>query len=226
MAELETRLQQLAGEVEWPSTPLLRLELEPQMRPQVLRRRVVWVTFAAVLVALTVALSVPAARSAILRVFHLGGVTVERIDVLPPAQERPLGAGLGPIVATDQAERALGGRMRLPSLSGSPRLHLRAGVVSVLLATPQPVLLSEFGASEFVLKKIAGSATTVESLEVGTAPGLWIVGARHVVVFPAAPARLAGNVLVWQQGTIAYRLEGRQLTKHAALALAAKITGT
>jgi hypothetical protein len=226
MAELETRLQQLAGEVEWPSTPPLRLHLHSQARTERGRGRSVWVALAAILIALAVAFSVPPARSAILRAFHLGGVTVERVDVLPPAQERPLGADLGPLVDAEQANRALGTRIRLPSLSGSPRLHLRAGVVSLLLATPRPVLLSEFRSSGFVLKKIAATATHVESVTVGSASGLWIAGAQHVVVLPATPARLAGNVLVWQQGMILYRLEGRDLSKQAALELAAKIMGT
>ena len=53
---------------------------------------------AAVLVAFAVALAVPGARSAILRALHLEGVSIERVRVLPPAQERPLAAGLGALV--------------------------------------------------------------------------------------------------------------------------------
>ncbi len=226
MTELETLLHQLAGEVDWPPTPPLTPRLEPRPQTARLRVRPLWAVLAAVLIALAVALSVPAARSAILRVFHLGGVTVERVGVLPLTQERPLAADLGPVVDAQAAEAALGAPARLPAMHGSPQLHLRDGVVSLLLAAPQPLLLSEFRAREFVLKKIAGGSTEVISLTVGSAPGLWIVGAHHVVVFPAAPARLAGNVLVWQQGTIVYRLEGRLLTKQAALKLAAKIEGT
>ena len=63
------------------------------------------------------------------------------------------------------------------------------------------------------------------SVRVGNADGLWIAGARHVFVLPAAPPRLAGNVLVWEFGAITYRLEGRGLGKQAALELAAEIMG-
>ena len=226
MSELETQLRQLAAGIDWPPTPPSELTFEPHPRATRLRVRPLWLVVAAALVALAVAFSVPAARSAILRVLHLGGVTVERVDVLPPAQEQPLAANLGPTVDSERAEEALGAPLRLPPLRGSAQLHLRDGVVSVLLAGPQPLLLSEFRSNVFLLKKLASSGTEVVSLEVGTAPGLWITGAPHVVLFPAAPARLAGNVLIWQQGTVVYRLEGRQLTKQTALELAEKITGT
>jgi hypothetical protein len=125
-----------------------------------------------------------------------------------------------------EAAAALGTRVRLPRLSGTPRLHLRDGVVSVLLATPEPVLLSELRSSGFLLKKIAGTSTDVTTVTVGAAPGLWIAGARHVLVLPPAPPRLAGNVRVWDAGAITYRLEGRGLTREHALRLAAEIDGT
>jgi hypothetical protein len=226
MPDLQTQLRRLAAELDWPTTPALELELKPRRndaRPQL---RPVWVVVAAAFVALAVALSVPTARSAILRVFHLGGVTVERVDVLPPAQERPLAATLGQLIDTQAAATALGAPVRLPTMNGSPRLYLHDGVVSLLLAAPQPLLLSEFRAGGFLLKKIASSGTTVVSLEVGTSPGLWIAGARHAVVIPAAPPRLAGNVLVWQHGATVYRLEGRGLTQQTALKLALQIQGT
>jgi hypothetical protein len=222
MPELDRELRSLAGEVSWPPTPTFALPLEAPRRA---RRRPVLLAVAAV-VALAVAFSVPAARSAILRIFHLGGVSVERVDVLPPAQERPLGAGLGPVVHAAAARTALGAAVRLPKLKGEPQLHLRDRVVSVLLAAPQPVLLSEFRDGVFLLKKIAGSTTHIVYVRLGTGPGLWIAGAGHVLALPDAPPRLAGNVLVWQLGPITYRLEGKELSKQTALRLAAEIDGT
>ena len=106
-------------------------------------------------------------------------------------------------------------------------LHLRDGVVSVLLARPQPLLLSEFRAGGFLFKKIAGSSDERRlGPRSGTHRRLWIAGARHVLALPAAPPRLAGNVLIWQAGTITYRLEGRTLSEQTALKLAAEIDGT
>jgi len=225
VAELERELRGLAAELEWPPTPPVVLRLEPQ-RHRVGRRRAVWLALAVAAVALVAAMSVPASRSAILRVLHLGGVTVEKVDVLPPAQQRPLAADLGPEVDVATAQAALGSAVRLPRLDRPLELHLRQGVVSALLETPAPVLLSEFRANAFVLKKIAGSATSVEWLRIGRVTGLWITGARHLVALPAVPPRLAGNVLLWQSGPITYRLEGKSLDRQAALRLAAEIEGT
>jgi len=223
MAELERALQSLAEEVDWPPTPPLAPRLEPR-RSQ--RARALMIVLIAIAVAIGVAFSVPAARSEILRLFHLGGVTIEQISVLPPAQERPLAADLGPQVDSATAEAALGKPVRLPPLNGPPRLHLSGGVVSTLLATPQPVLLSEFRSGSFVLKKIASGASDVVPVTVGRAPGLWISGKQHVLITPQAPPRLAGNVLIWESGGITYRLEGHNLSQHDALHLARQITGT
>lgn len=224
MVELERELTGLAAAIEWPPTPQLALPLPPRRR----RRRALLLAVVLAAVALTVALIVPSARSAMLRFFHLGGVTIERVAVLPPAQERQLAAALGRPVDETTAEAALGTQVRLPRLERPPQLHLAAGVVSTLLATPRPVLLSEFrlSAQSFLLKKIAGASTGVISSHVGRAPALWIVGAEHVLLAPAAPPRLAGNVLIWQAGAITYRLEGRDLSERLALHLAAQITGT
>jgi hypothetical protein len=223
MTELEQQLRALAAEVDWPTTPPPGLRLEP--RPHARSLRPVWIALAVLALALAIALSVPSARSAFLRVLHLGGATVERVDVLPPAQERPLAAGLGPVAGPAEVRAALGAPMRLPKGARSAEVHLRSGIASVVLATPQPVLLSEF-ANGFLLKKLAATTTNVEWLQVGSAPALWITGGQHVVVLPAAPPRLAGNVLVWERGKVTYRLEGRGLGRRAALRLASQITGT
>lgn len=225
MAELERELRSLATAVEWPPTPQLEVRLEPRRRRST---RLLAVVLVAIAVAIAVAFSVPAARSAILRLFHLGGVTVEQVVVLPPAQERALAVGLGRRVDEKTAAATLGARVRLPALAGQARLHLSEGVVSTVISAPQPVLLSEFrsGAQSYVLKKIAGASTDIVAVQVGRAPGLWIAGARHLLLLPAAPPRLAGNVLLWQSGEITYRLEGRNLSEQLALRLATQIEGT
>jgi hypothetical protein len=213
MAELERDLRALR--VDWPETPDVasRLELRPR------RRLLVPALVFAAILAVTAAFAVPQSRSAILRFFHLRGVTVERVGTLPPAEERPLAAGLGSEIDDAQARALLGGPF-LPAAHGA--LYERDGIVSTLLRGP--VLLSEFGAPEF-LKKFATSK--VEWVQVAPdVQGLWIAGAPHVVFFPGASPRLAGNVLVFATGTRTFRLEGRGLTKDDALAKAREILGT
>jgi len=81
MTDFERELRAL--DVEWPAAPELRLELAR-------RRRVRAVVAVALVAALAAAFAVPQSRSAILRFFHLGGVTVVRVETLPPAAARNL----------------------------------------------------------------------------------------------------------------------------------------
>ncbi|HJX47160.1 MAG TPA: hypothetical protein VJ375_04880, partial [Gaiellaceae bacterium] len=78
-------LSALAAQVEWPPTPELRYELEPSAaRP---RRPLALGLALLVLTALVAAFAVPQSRGAILRFFHLGSVTIVRVDRLPAAEE-------------------------------------------------------------------------------------------------------------------------------------------
>jgi hypothetical protein len=224
MSELVRLLQGASAEVDWPPAPQLAV---PALEPRPRRRALVVVVLAALL-ALAVAFAVPSARSAILRALGLEGVSVVQVGVLPPAQERPLSAGLGARVTRARAEILLGGPVRLPSLDAPAELHLRSGVVSTVLELGEPVLLSELrtGGGAVILRKLVGESTGVEPVRVGRDEGLWISGEEHVYLAPSAPTRLAGNVLLWESDGFVYRLEGKNLSESDALRLAAEITGT
>jgi hypothetical protein len=213
--DLERELSALADEVEWPVTPPLRLEATARRS-----WRLPALVLAVLVVAAAVAFAVPQSRAAILRFLHLGGETIELVDRLPAAQERPLGAGLGAVVSAAEARQVVP-RLVLPDIEPPPALHSVGDVVSLLFTYHgRPVLLSEVGSGGgTVLKKIAGTANRVVSVTVDGAYGLWLHG-RHVVLFPAAPPRLAGDVLVWEDTDTTYRLEGAGLTKDDAVALA------
>jgi hypothetical protein len=220
MTELERKLLLLVDELEWPPTPALGLPALPARH-----RRTVWrpllVAVAVLLVAACVAALVPGARSAILHWFRIGGASVERVETLPPAERRSLAAALGRPVGTAEGERALGAPVRLPRRAG--QLYLQGGVVSALLETGDgPVLLSELRSHDLpmLLKKLAGGSTSVDFVTVAGGTGAWIAGANHVVVFPSAAPRLAGNTLLWESAGITYRLEGARLDRKTALAIA------
>jgi hypothetical protein len=220
--DLARELSALAAHVEWPETPALRLELAPRRRA----RRPLAVALAALLFAVAVAFAVPQSRAALLRFFHLGAVTIQVVDRLPAAQERPLGADLGPVVSLARAKHVLPGLL-LPPLAAPPPLHTKGGAAIALVfeLDGKPVLLSEYGYGAGFIKKIAGGATGIEPASVNGAMAFWLSGPQHDVFFPGTSPRLAGNVLVWERGAVTYRLEGT-LDKSAALRLARELRHT
>jgi hypothetical protein len=182
---------------------------------------------------LLAALAVSPARTSILRFFHVGAVSVERVETLPPTRERPLVAGLGRPLPRAQAERRVGFRLVLPPLGTPPRRAYVRGsrLIAVVLSVPtasgrNPVFVIELLGDEVGLaKKITGPRTLVEPAQVGDRDGLWIEG-PHALLYETergrvgvSAARLAGNALVWQRGSLTLRIEGA-LGKGDALRLA------
>jgi hypothetical protein len=232
MTELERALVALGGDLEFPPTPDLASRVRERLgsdRRGVRARLLFAVALGAV--AIGVAMAVPPARSAILKFFHLGAATVERVETLPPAKQRPLSAGLGPALVREDAEMAAGFQIRLPRSAEPQRFYAQRGMISTLIrAHGEPVLLSELQGDQMGLfKKFAGSATSVQPVELGEF-GLWIEGGAHVLMwqFNFGPVhqvetRLAGNVLLWLSQGTTYRLEGR-LDKSQMLKLAGQIT--
>jgi len=229
VSELERRL--LALEIDVPEAPDLAAAVLARVegRPFPWRRTVV-LAIALLAVAIAAAFAVPQARTSILRFFHLGGATVERVETLPPAVER---SGLGRPTSLAGARRAVGLSLALPPLDRKPaRAYvLDDAVATVLLrAHGEPVLLSEFRSTdEAYLKKLVGGSTIVEPLRVRGEPGLWIEGAPHTLTyvdrfgrFRDHPILIRGNVLLWLHGPLTLRLEG-MLTKAQAFRLAGRI---
>jgi hypothetical protein len=218
---LEPQLRSL--QVEWPDTPALR----PELAPRRLRRPLV-LALAVVALAVAVAFAVPPARSAILRFFHLRGVTIERVETLPDAMARSLEAGLGPERSLAAAARVAGFTPVLPPGVDARRAYARPGVIAIPLGGGR--LLTELSVADLgISKKFAGQATLIEPVTVNGEPGLWLEGGPHVLVYvgsngtPVAQTlRLAGNTLVWQHGARTFRLEG-PFTKQQALKLAESI---
>ena len=227
MAELETALRQLGGEVAFPPTPDLASAIRGQLdRPRFRHRRVAIALVAVVVVAIGAVFAVPQARTAILDWLGLRNVSVVRVEKLPavPAHGN---LDLGQRVTLDDAKR------RAPWLlvpDGTPdsvwvSKSLPGGKVSLLWGTPSNVrlLLTEFTGRTYIEKVIDGD-TQVERVKIGDA-GAWFQG-PHVVMFQdrdgrfrESHARLARNTLVWQVGNVTLRLEGG-FTKDEALRIA------
>ena len=82
------------------------------------------------------------------------------------------------------------------------------------------IRLSEFRFDGAILKK-QSTRGGVEPVAVNGGPGLWVPGG-HLVFEVGRQPRLAGNTLLWEQGGLTLRLEGR-LTKARALEIAASV---
>jgi hypothetical protein len=229
MTELERALVALGRELDIPPGPDLRARIAERIERTSRRRRVA-VLAVALLAVLGIALAVPPARSAILRFFHVGAVTIERVETLPSARERSLAAGLGPVRSLRDAEARSG----VPFVLAGPRplrFYAQPGLIATLLQFGgKPVLLAELQGDQMgVSKRFVGSATTVEPAPIGSF-GLWLEGGKHVLIWTGSSGqirelqpRLAGNVLVWAVGSRTYRLEGG-LNKGEMLKLGRQIT--
>jgi hypothetical protein len=220
--DLDRELSALAEHVDWPETPELRLVLQPRAAHRRSRRALALGVAFAVLVALAAAFAVPQSRGAILRFFHLGAVTIVRVDRLPPAEQRPLSAGIGTEISLADAKRTFNGTLLVPPLEPPPPAYTRgpATVSFVFSYRGEPVLLNEFAYGSGFLKKFAAGGTSVEPAGFDGAAGIWISGAAHDIFYPGTSPRLAGNVLVWERNGVTYRLEGHSLTKDDAFSLA------
>src|SRR6266513_2375430 len=121
MTELERALVALGRELDIPAGPDLRSRVRERIERKPRRRRAA-VLAVALLVALGIALAVPPARSAILRFFHIGSVTIERVETLPPAQTRPFATGLGPALTQPT--------LKLPASVTATKYYKRPGLAA------------------------------------------------------------------------------------------------
>ncbi len=234
MTDLERALAALP--VEWPEMPDLasHLRLPERGRARRPRRALALAVALVLLAALAAVLAVPQSRSAFLRFIHLGGSEIGFVDELPPVPAQvPLDAALGTRTTLAAAEQRAGFRIRVPD-APPDRVYLgEQGSVTLLYGTPERVhaLITESRGyvNQKFLAKSLDPGTTIEYLKVNGADGGFISGAPHAVVQigpDGAPRnytlRLARNVLLWSEGTIAYRIEGG-FTRQQALDLAAKL---
>lgn len=215
MTELERALVALGDELEYP----LARDVWPHVEPR-LRRRRLWpaVVVAAAVLAVGVAFAVPSARSAILRFFHIGSVSVEQVQTLPPAQTRPFSTGLGPKRSQPTVQ--------LPSGLTATAYYARPGLHAALLRyRGKQVLYAELRGDQMgVAKKFVSPTTHIEEVRIGEF-GIYLSGAPHVLVWDQGnvQTRLAGNVLLWLDRGVTRRLEG-PLDKRQMTALAREIT--
>ena len=216
MRDLERDLRELGLAIAVPATPdhlasTVRDGLSS--RPPAPRRMRPALVLAIVLtVGVLAGLAVSPARTAILRYFGIGAVHVELVDRLPavePGAPLVLGSEIEPAEAPF--------KISVPTALGDPdAVYASGNVVTLLYGSPDRVrlLVTEMGYSALppeVAKKLVLTTTAVRFVEIpeSDGPALWIEGKPHVLELPGAPARLAGNTLVWvPRDGRTFRMEG------------------
>jgi hypothetical protein len=230
MAErpLETRLADLAGVVAWPPTP----DLQNAVRAGIARRRRRRVLLLVAAAIAAVALLGGAAAAASL---ELRGAIIQQVPSLPsPSPGVSVGAGahldLGdryPTLAA--AERAAGFRALVPAALGQPDEVWYRPSPGVLTLVYHPhsglppagdagvgalVMEAQATVGRYSFVKLAPAGSTVQPVTVNGGQGFWISGAPHAFFFYGDPGsgrtdsfRLAGDVLIWNQGGLVVRIE-------------------
>ena len=232
MSELERDLRALASHVDLPDgpdfVPGVRARLAGRSRPS---RRPLVLAFAAAAVALGAALAVPPARSALLDLLRIGGAEIERVDTLPESL-RSSGRVPGRPVAIEEARRRVDFELLTPRRCDHCDTvfldeTIPGGRVTVVWpgSGPRLALMQFVGQATPFVQKLVSPRTTVRSVRVAGAPGQWVAGSPHAVVFSDRTGRmlfgrrLARNVLLWERDGITFRLEG-DITLRRALAVA------
>ncbi len=239
MTELERALVALGRDLDVPQTPdfapAVLAGIGPRPLPRPRRRWAIVVAFA-VLATLAATLAIPEARSALLRILHIGGERIELVDELPGVTvEHDLEFVLGERVTLEEARRRAGFALR--GLDEPPdRVYLGdRGTVWFLYGTPKHVHLLVAQTPRFRLgtdlmfKKLVGPETRIEPADVDGSPGFFLGGEPHLVFLldengrvVNESARLSRNVLVWDSGGVTYRLEG-DFGKEEALEIAGSL---
>jgi hypothetical protein len=245
MAEppIEARLADLAGAIDWPPAPDVRDAVRAGIARRRRRRRLF--LLAAAIAAIALLGGAAAAAS-----LEVRGLTVQQVPALPsPSAGASGGAGTGLDLGTRYptlaaAQRAAGFRALVPASLGQPDeawFRSSPGVLT-LLYHPRPGLpateetgvgalvmeaRATVGSSSFV--KLVPPRSAAQPVTVNGGQGFWVSGAPHAFFFYGAPGderydtfRLAGDVLIWNQGGLVVRIESG-LDEQGALRVAGTV---
>jgi hypothetical protein len=228
LPDWEQNVRTLAQAYPYPPTPDIAAAVRQRLASQAPRRaaRPTWqrpaLVFAALLLALALALSVPAVRAAVREWLQIGAV---RIVLTPPATEPPLTttapAFLGEPLTLADAQAQAGFTLRLPDhppvnrppdriyvkpLPGEPTA---SAVIAVWDDPAQPgtplLSLYQIEGPTCCLKGAWASGGTETT--VGGELAYWVEGPHPLQFGGESWTLVPGDVLVWTGGDFTYRLE-------------------
>jgi hypothetical protein len=148
------------------------------------------------------------------------GVRINRVDRLPEVSYtwQPKGTQVG----LEDARRSVPFTLLLPSGLQRPDRILvdrdleGAPVVTAIYGGREgaSLVLTQWEANDVLFDKLVGHDTSTKFVDVDGAPGIWIERADHVVFYRGRSGEelrftgyLSGNTLIWNRGSVSYRLE-------------------
>ncbi len=148
------------------------------------------------------------------------GVRIHRADRLPEVSYTWQPSGTP--VDLEDARRSVPFTLLLPSGIQRPdrilldRDHDGAPVVTAIYGGREgaSLVLTQWEANGVLFDKLVGHDTSTKFVDVDGAPGIWIERVDHVVFYRGRSGDelrfvgyLSGNTLVWERGSVSYRLE-------------------
>lgn len=234
---LERELREIGTALAWPEAPdvadaVLR-QIQPSTRASrqpVLRRRSLAVVVVLVAAAVAAVMSVPEARTTVLRALGIGAVQIAEVDDLPAVTPQSDLSSLGPVLSRAEVDQLFpepllefGGDLREPD---ELRALDRPSIASYVWhddAGDIRLLVSQLtqGFPDARLVKVTGPGATVERLTIDGRDALWVAGGAHGFGLDDGtfePIRLSRSALLVDEGQTTIRIEG-DLSRGAAIEL-------
>jgi hypothetical protein len=231
---IEQALLELAHHIDWPepSTPTPDLKRRLASDPTRARSRYRWIPVTALFLVLVASLLLfsPRARQAVADLLGVAGIEIT-FDP-DPADAAGAELELGEPVSLEEATEAVDFVLSAPGSLGAPDAVFMSdrpssGRVSMVWASGETLpasgdtgiglIYSQFAlelAEDANFVKSVAPDTSVRAVEVGSAIGLWMEGAPHLITFEDGAGnrveeetRLAGNVLMWESDGVTHRIE-------------------
>jgi hypothetical protein len=217
MDEFESQLQRIAREVVYPPTPIIRWRAQ---------RRSVQARYALATLAVLLALvMISPLRANVLEWLRIGVVTIFTGETAAPASTMPSLVDLFGETTLEAARESVEFDVRLPQNFGLPdHVYMQNGdgaaVIMVWLAREnQPAIsLYVFGATEGIYGKFLDTAVNTQ---VNGQPAVW-ADVPHSLQYQVGnfirkylTFIVEGNVLIWAEDGITYRLESNLLMEEA-----------
>ena len=232
----EKRIEEWAATFDFPPTPDVAGQIRPLLTAPVKKarppqRRLAW-ALALLLLAASL-LAVPAVRAALVQILRAGGITIfvgeeAAVDEMPQLLNEQLPAFTEPITLEEAAGRYP--NLQLPTelpLPDDVLLHEEPVWDTAVIflwrdeADPQQIALSlyQINVAQYAYK----GSEMLEMTEVNGNQAFWLIGPHYFRLQDSALQSGAveewlfveGNVLIWWEGSVTYRLEGAKSLEDA-----------